>query len=341
MQRDLLKVETILRLTPKVTPAVRPEPPPLLPDMAPMQTATRVEVPAAAMAVAAGVGGSADSGSPTPSPATSPAGMQSVQNWLVADGSRPSTRPGRIRRWSLVHPRAKFAVAGTLLAIGLLSVFIALTFRGGGSSSTQAAAGVPADAGTAEPSVKVALAGSADAGRRAAADADAGRAEVAASPEAPAARLPEAGVAAAADAAPPAGPKVTISLDGMPDGAEVWIDGVKVVDGMAVVAQSEEKPVTITARAPGYLDYETEYLPVADTIFFVEMEPEEAAAADGGREGRDAGDAGADARREATTTVRRDGGTTTVRRDGGTTTVRRDAGTTRRDGGFGIIGHYE
>jgi serine/threonine protein kinase len=353
MQRDLLKVEELLRLTPRLEPSVQIGPP-ALPESLPMPSTTRVEVPP-------GAPPSADSGSPTPGPSLGPAGVPTATNWLGVDGSSRGSG-GTAPNWSARHPRVRLAIAGALVAVGLLSVVLALALRGG-SAGTSALRPGSADAGAAaveerDAAAKVAVATQDAVAETAPRTADAGHTE---STDAVDAARGDEGVSAAndgadamdtAEAVDAAPAQVSITLDGMPPEAEAFVGDVKAQNGVAVVPRSET-PVHVLVKAPGFRDFDEQLTPFEDPFFFVTMEPAAAPAADAGAVVvRDAG----------TTTVRRDaGGTTTVRRDaggttpradagtadrreaGGTTTVRRDAGgtTPRRDGGLGIIINYD
>jgi serine/threonine protein kinase len=341
MQRDLLKVEELLRLTPRLEPSVQVAPP-ALPESLPMPSTTRVEVPP-------GPPPGADSGSPTPGPSLGPAGVPTAASWLGADGSSRGSG-GTAPSWSARHPRVRLAVAGALVAIGLLSVVVALALRGG-SAGTSAAKPAAADAGAAAveehdaSATKVAVAAQDAVAETAPRAVDAGRTESAAAADA--ARGDEGGIAAddgaaavdAVDAVDAAPAQVSITLEGMPPEAEALVGGVKAENGVAVVPRSET-PVHVLVKAPGFRDFDEQLTPLEDTFFFVTMEPAAAPAAD----------AGAIVVRDAGTTVRRDAGSTTradagtaVRRDAGGTTVTRDAGgtTPRRDGGLGIIINYD
>ena len=345
MQRDLLKVEELLRQTPKLGHAHKPEPaPPPLPEAAPeglaMPSTTRVEVPSGSSSararaqLAAAVG---DSGSPTPGPSAHLV-MPSVNNWLAQDESRSRGGGSRIgtRSWAARNPRAVLGIAGGLLLAGILSVALALLFRGGGGGDgggeLRTAAGGPTDAPAAVQGDE------ADAGGGVAKhDPDAGRAPgttddaAAARDEAHGSAADGAAVAekdagtedaAAPDSAPA---RVKITLEGLPEGATATVGGVKVVDGLVELDRSDAE-VQVRVRARGFRLFEGTVVPNEDVFFLVELEPVSTSRTDGGTAAtpRDAG---------TTTTVRRDAGTTAARDTG--TTARRDTG------GVGIIVNYD
>jgi len=306
----------ILRLTPKLTPAVKPGA-----SAAAARHGADADGDAGrgsrGGAAAAAAAGSADSGSPTPSPAMGPAGMQSVQNWLVATAAgRPLDRvesgaellhPGQVRR------------GRALVGHRLLSVIIALASRGGGSRRCSPRQGLrrlgsPGNVHDGGDS-RIGRCGPAGGGRCGAGRARSGRARGGGRSSS------EAGVAAAVDALPPEGPQVTISMEGVPDGPRSGSTASRSSTACRRGAIGTEAGDHHGPRR-GLLELRDELLPVADTIFFVRDGAEAVADADAGRAGRDAGTRGRCARE--VTTLRRDGGTT-VRRDGDTTTVRREA----------------
>lgn len=359
MQRDLLKVEALLRQTPHLARAYRPEPaPPPLPETAPMPSATRVEVPPTGSSSSArsraqlALQAAADSGSPTPGPSAHVV-MPSVSNWLVQDDSRAraaTPRPPGSPRWAARHPRAVLAIAAGLLLTGILSVALALLLRGGrGGDDEGRIARAPAP-GTfpAAPRDRLGAGAPPDAAPR---NADAGTAPPAPAdvslPRDASLELTEHAVAddakdATRDALPEAASaKVKITLEGLPAGATATVAGKPVVDGVVELDRSDRE-VPVRVRARGFRPFEGMLVPNDDVYFLVELEPlsATAAAADGGIAAATR-DAGAGVRREAGTVGVGDAATP-PRRDAGTTAAR-DAGTPpRRDaGGIGIIVNYD
>jgi hypothetical protein len=268
--------------------------------------------------------------------------MPSVTNWLTQDESHPSAGAASS---SAVRARRKARrslgmrlLAASLVFAGLVAVVLAVLLQSGGGGPGPLSADAPA------PGTVVGL------GSSAADGADRVSVDARAVPRDATAPLPDAGpppdrptgtgqdAAAApvdAGAAEPPTALVTISLAGLPDGAEAFVAGVKAVDGVAQVPRSDE-PVALKATAPGFLDFETTLVPAEDMIFLVPMDPAPAPPVDAGTDVRPGRDARVVVRRDVVTTVRRDdAATTTVRRDdAGTTTVRPDdAATTRRDDG--------
>jgi serine/threonine protein kinase len=329
MHQDLLKVEQLLALTPKLAPE-EPESPEPAHDGTSTVASPPLEVIAADGRRSAGAAGTSVSEAVRFSTdANSSLGSQAMARARATTDWR-----GRFRR----NPRTVQLTAGLLVLLGLLAVLVAILLRGGGdgpeatSAGTERTAADPADASAA---------------------ADSGTAPL-----------------------PSPTSEVTVTLVGLPDGAEATVGGVKTIDGAARVPAGTD-PIPVKVTAPGYAAYETELFPFEDTLFMVAMEPlgtPEAGtapdagvpalaadtAADGPGDGatpivvapadagatvvrtdvaavrdatvapRDAGapprDAGVSTTRRDAAAAPRDAGVSTTRRDADTTTTRRDTG---------------
>jgi len=358
MQRDLLKVEALLRQTPQLAKAYRPEPvPPPLPEALPMPSTTRVEVPPAGSSSSARsraqlalAAAAADSGSPTPGPSAHLA-MPSVNNWLVQDDSRARAVAGRSgsQRWAAQHPRAVLGIAAGLLLTGILSVAVALLLRGGrGDTGDDEPRIARASAPDAVPPVPPDRrgAGAPDIAPR---DVDAGAVNPApadvALPHDASLGPPHESVDDETDAARDAPPEtlsatVKITLEGLPADATATVAGKRVIDGVVELNRSDRE-VLVRVRARGFRPFEGVLVPNDDVYFLVELEPLSAAPGRDGGAAPAPGDAGAAVRREAGTAAARDAGTS-PRRDTAATAARDAATPPRRDaGGVGIIVNYD
>ncbi|NMC72248.1 MAG: serine/threonine protein kinase, partial [Myxococcales bacterium] len=302
MQRDLLKVEALLRQTPQLAKAYRPEPaPPPLPEALPMPSTTRVEVPPAGSSSSARsraqlalAAAAADSGSPTPGPSAHLT-MPSVHNWLAQDDSRARAVAHRSgpQRWAARHPRAVLGIAAGLLLTGILSVALALLLRGGrGAAGDDEARVAQATAPGAVPATPQDQPGAGDPGV-VPRDADAGAVPAAPANLAPPPRDASPGPAqdaagdgekdAAVQDAPPEAlsAKVKITLEGLPEDATATVAGKRVVDGVVELNRSD-KEVHVRVRARGFRPFEGVLVPNEDVYFLVELEPLSAPGADGG-----------------------------------------------------------